>query len=121
MENNNWQIVQNHLDAWKQKDFSKVKYAPNLYFKGPIDEFKKASDFRATATEVSQMVADIVVQQKFIDGDNIAVLYDFVTNTPLGTMAIAEFYQLEGGEIKSIRTIFDPRADIELTGRMPAK
>jgi hypothetical protein len=121
MENTNWQIVQQHLDAWKNKDFSRVKYAPDLYFKGPIDEFKTASAFRKTATEVSQMVADIVIQKKFIDGDNVAVLYDFVTNSPLGTMAIAEFYELENGVIKSIKTIFDPREDIALTGRVAAK
>ena len=64
------------------------------------------------------MVTDIVILQKFVEGDNAATLYNFVTNTPVGVMRIAEFYQLKNGKITSIETIFDPRATIALMEQM---
>ncbi len=118
MDNKNWPIIQQHLDCWKNKDFSKAAYATDLHFKGPLDEFRKASDFTTQATTVSQIVTDIVILQKFVEGDNAATLYNFVTNTPVGIMRIAEFYQLKNGKITSIETIFDPRATIALMEQM---
>ena len=44
-----------------------------------------------------------------VDGNDVCMLYDMVTNTPAGTAFIAEWIEVKGDKIASIRTVFDAR------------
>ena len=48
------------------------------------------------------------VKKVFVEGDDVCLLYDFVTAGP--TVYMSSWYQVKDGKIASINTIFDPRA-----------
>jgi hypothetical protein len=54
-------------------------------------------------------VQRIDVKKLFVDGDDVCLLYEMVTNTPAGTAFIAEWLHVEGDKIAAIRTVFDAR------------
>ena len=45
----------------------------------------------------------------FADGNDVCVLYDLVSNTPIGTAFVCEWYQVKGDKIAEVRTVFDAR------------
>ena len=59
----------------------------------------------------------IDLKKVFVDGDDVCVLYEMVTNTPAGTAFIAEWYQVKGGKIAALRAVFDARPFAALFGR----
>lgn len=48
------------------------------------------------------------VKKAFADGEDVCLLYDLRTTGP--TVFMASWYQVRGGKIISVRTVFDPRA-----------
>ena len=48
------------------------------------------------------------VKKVFVDGDDVCVIYDLKTVGP--TVSMSSWYQVKGGKIVSIQTVFDPRA-----------
>ncbi|HUI00669.1 MAG TPA: nuclear transport factor 2 family protein [Nitrososphaerales archaeon] len=48
------------------------------------------------------------VKKVFVDGDDVCVLYDLKTTGP--TVFMSSWYQVKGGRIVSVQTVFDPRA-----------
>jgi len=61
------------------------------------------------------------VQTTIVDGNDVAVLYDFVTDTPAGTVPAIEWITVDAGLIRTSRLIFHkehwPAAVGELTRR----
>ena len=55
------------------------------------------------------IVRRIDLKKLFVDGDDVCMLYDLVTNTPAGTSFVAEWYHVRGDKIASIRVVFDAR------------
>jgi hypothetical protein len=55
------------------------------------------------------------IKRVFADGDDVSLWYDLKTTGP--TVFMASWYQVRGGKIVSIQTIFDPSA----FGPPPAK
>ena len=45
----------------------------------------------------------------FIDGEEICIAYDFVTQTPAGTVSIFDRYHVRDGKIDAVQTVFDTR------------
>ena len=43
----------------------------------------------------------------FTDGEEICIAYDFVTQTPAGTVPIFERYHVRDGKIDAVQTVFD--------------
>lgn len=48
------------------------------------------------------------IKKVFVDGDDVCVLYDLATTG--SSVHMSSWYQVEGGKIVSINTVFDPRA-----------
>ena len=48
------------------------------------------------------------IKKVFADGDDVCLFYDLKTTGP--TVFMSSWYQVKGGRIASISTIFDPRA-----------
>jgi len=47
------------------------------------------------------------VKKVFVDGNEVCVIYDFVTNTPAGAVPIVEWLRVEDGQIASVTLFFD--------------
>ena len=87
------QIVQHFYKALEQKDFSAVRgyLHDGLSFQGPIDTFHKAEPYLEAIKGLSKIVQRVDVKKMFVDGNDVCVLYDLVTNTPAGTSFVAEW------------------------------
>ena len=86
-------------------------------FQGPLDTFNKADDYLEALKKLASIIQRIDLKKVFVDGDDVCVLYDMVTNTPAGTAFIAEWYQVKGGKITALRAVFDARPFAALFGR----
>ena len=47
------------------------------------------------------------IRKVFVDGDEACVIYDFVTNTPVGPVVSVEYVKLAGGRISSSLLVFE--------------
>jgi ketosteroid isomerase-like protein len=81
----------------------------DLSFRGPFDAFDRPEPYLAALQKLHPIVARVDVKKIFVDGNDVCMFYDMVTNSPAGTAFIAEWLQVKGGKIASIRVVFDAR------------
>jgi ketosteroid isomerase-like protein len=113
------EIVESYRAALGKGDFASARklMQDDMNFQGPIDTFNKADDYLEATRKLASIIQRIDLKKVFVDGDDVCVLYDMVTNTPAGTAFIVEWYQVKGGKIASMRAVFDARPFAALFGR----
>jgi hypothetical protein len=79
----------------------------DLEFKGPIAQYDRPEPYIEDLKRLHNMVEDVQMKKVFVDGDDVCLLYEMVTNTPAGAAFICEWHHVEGGKIGSIRVVFD--------------
>src|SRR5215471_2016386 len=104
-------IVNDYQQAMGKGDFNAARKLlhDNLSFHGPIDTFNSPEPYLESLKKLHHIVQRIDVKKIFADGNDVCLLYDMVTNTPVGTAFIAEWYQVKGDKISEIRVVFDAR------------
>jgi hypothetical protein len=105
------QIVQGFMGAMSAGDFVAARKClhDNLSFRGPIDAFDKPEPYLQALEKLHAMVQRVDMKKMFVDGNDVCLLYDLVTNTPAGTAFVCEWMQVKGEKIASIRVVFDAR------------
>src|SRR5262249_37144830 len=105
------ETVQAFQEAVGSDDFATTRKLlhDDLSFRGPIDTFDAPEPYLESLKKLKQMVARIDMRKVFVDSDDVCLLYDMVTNTPVGTAFIAEWHHVQGKKIGSIRVVFDAR------------
>jgi len=113
------EIVESYQAALGKGDFATARtlMQDNMTFQGPLDTFNKADDYLEALKKLASIIQRIDLKKVFVDGDDVCVLYDMVTNTPAGTALIAEWYQVKDGKIAALRAVFDARPFAALFGR----
>jgi SnoaL-like domain len=113
------EVVENYRAALGRGDFTTARtlMQDNMTFQGPLDTFNTADQYLEAARRLASIIQRIDVKKVFVDGDDVCVLYDMVTNTPAGTAFIAEWYHVSGGKIADLRVVFDARPFAALFGR----
>jgi hypothetical protein len=103
------EVVESYRAALGRGDFGIARKLmhDDMTFQGPLEASKR----------LATIIQRIDVKKTFVDGDDVCVLYDMVTNTPAGTAFIAEWYQVRGGRIAALRAVFDARPFAALFGR----
>ena len=82
--------------------------SPAVTFSGPGMPVISGSDGFITALERLQpIIARNEIKSVLIDGDQACVLYDLVTDTPVGPVVSAEWLTIDNGQIKSTYLLFD--------------
>lgn len=81
----------------------------DLLFVGPFETFQRPEPYLEALSKLHHIVERVEPKKMFVDGDDVCILYDMVTNTPAGTAFICEWYRVRGDRIGSIRTVFDAR------------
>lgn len=102
------EIVMTYIQAMNKRDYSSARQClqESVFIKGPAGEaFRTPDDFLKI---MEQQRGCYDVKKVFVDGDDVCVLYDFVTEK--ASVFFCSWYQVKVGKIASIRTIFDPRA-----------
>ncbi len=105
------EVVQGYTQALGKGDFASARryLHDNLSFHGPIDTFDKPEPYLESLKKLHAIVQRIDMKKFFVDGNDVCMLYDLVTNTPAGTSFVAEWHHVKGEKIASIRVVFDAR------------
>ena len=89
----------------------------NVSFRGPLDTFEKADSYIDALKKLHPIVKKVDMKKMFVDGSDVCILYDLVTNTPAGVSFVAEWFQIRDDKIASIRAVFDARPFAALFGK----
>src|SRR5689334_6738035 len=92
-----------YLDAVGKKDLARVEkmLAPDLKFTGPTMSRSTAQDFIGALRRLGAIHVRNEPTRVFVDGDDVCVIYDFVTDTPAGALATIEWLRFEGERIQA--------------------
>jgi hypothetical protein len=113
-----FEVVESYRAALESGNFGAARklMQDDMIFQGPLDTFTTADQFLTVRKELASIIQRIDVKKTFVDGDDVCVLYEMVTNTPAGTAFIAEWYQVKEGKITATRAVFDARPFVPMFG-----
>lgn len=97
-----------YLDAVAKKDLGRLEalVAPDVQFTGPAAQHRGLSNVRAAFERITPIHVRSDIKRVFSDGNDVCVIYDFVTDT-VGTLPTIEWIKLDRGRIASIRLYYD--------------
>jgi predicted ester cyclase len=97
-----------YLDAVAKKDLERVAalVTPNVRFKGPANTMSGVRDLVAAFRRISAVHVRSDIKRVFSDGDEVCVIYDFVTDTA-GALPAVEWLHFDGERIRSIDLYYD--------------
>jgi ketosteroid isomerase-like protein len=100
--------VRAYLRAVGNKDLGKVEelLAPDITFVGPAMTLSGARDVLAALRRIGAIHVRNDVKRVFVDGDEVCVIYDFVTDT-VGVVPTIEWLGFEGARIRSVKLYYD--------------
>jgi limonene-1,2-epoxide hydrolase len=112
-------VIQQFQQAIGKGDFAAARrlLQDNLSFRGPIDTFQKPEPYLEALKRLHPIIQRIDILKMFADGNDVCVLCDLVTNTPIGTAFVCEWYQVKGEKISSVRVVFDARPFAAMFGK----
>ena len=98
-----------YLDAVSKQQYDKVAelLAPDLHFRGPATTRTSAQDFVGALKRLGAIHVRTDVKRVFADGDEVCVIYDFVTDTTAGALPTIEWLRFDGGRIRAIDLYYD--------------
>jgi hypothetical protein len=98
-----------YLNAVGKQQYSKVEalLAPDLQFRGPSMTRTSAEEFLGALKRLAAIHVRNDVKRVFADGDEVCVIYDFVTDTAAGALPTIEWLRFEGDRIRSIDLYYD--------------
>jgi len=102
------EIVMSYIAAMDKRDYVAAKnyLSETVFIKGPAGEaFRSPDEFLKM---MAQQRGRYDIKKVFVDGDDICLLYDFITEKV--TAFFCSWYKVKADKISSIQTIFDPRA-----------
>lgn len=99
-----------YLDAWLAEDFDTLRslLADDVSFRGPLATIQGADDCVAGLRGMSEIVTDIVVHKRWVDGPDVLTWFDLHT-TVAPPAPTANWSHVENGRIERIHVTFDAR------------
>jgi limonene-1,2-epoxide hydrolase len=108
MSNPNIQVVERYLHGLKSKDLSKVPFAPDVTFEGPLSAKISGIDaVRKFLTGMFPVIRDIRIKRHIAEGEFVATEFDF--DTTFGVIPVFDCFRVSDGRLEQIRPYFDPR------------
>lgn len=101
-------VVVSYIKALDNQEYNAARgyLSESVRIKGPAGEsFGKPNEFIGMLRTYR---GKYDMKKKFADGNDVCLLYNLATSA--GTAFMCSWYQVEGGKITSISTIFDPGA-----------
>ncbi len=83
------------------------RLAPDLRFRGPVMARSSAAEFLAALKRLGAIHVRSDVKRVFVDGDEVCVIYDFVTSTSAGALPTIEWLRFDGDRICAIDLYYD--------------
>ncbi|CAN5798209.1 hypothetical protein BH24ACT5_BH24ACT5_01060 [soil metagenome] len=121
-------LVAEYVEAVSTGDFERLTALvhPEATFGGTVvSETAGGEAFVQGFRNLWPITVRIDVREMVVTEDHAVVLYDFVTDTPAGSVLSSEFLSVDGGRIRSSILLFDwrrwPEVIAELKSRMAMK
>lgn len=98
-----------YLEAAGRKDFASFSnlLAPNVTFKGPSAALSGAAEVVATFERLTPILLRNELRKAFVDGNEVCLIYDFVTDTSVGPVPTMEWLKIHDGKIESVSLLTD--------------
>jgi hypothetical protein len=80
---------------------------PALVFRSG-DVSHDRTGFLAAVRRLAPVILRTEIRELVASGDEVCLVYDFVTDTPVGAIRSVEWLTFEDGRIRDIRLLFDP-------------
>ena len=98
-----------YIDACGRKDLATVEglLSPDVTFVSPGNDVKGAAPYLAVLRRLGPVWVRSDVKKVFADGNDVCVIYDFVTPTAAGNVPLVEWLRVENGRITSVALFFD--------------
>jgi ketosteroid isomerase-like protein len=107
--NDNKTLVLAYLDAVTRKDVKKLEalLAADLLFVSPAMTRHSAGEYLDALNRLAAIHVRNDVKRMFAEGDEVCVIYDFVTDTVAGAVPTIEWIRVGAGRIRSINLYYD--------------
>ena len=98
-----------YLEAVGQQRYDRVAelVASDLRVAGPATTRTSAQDFIAALKRLAVIHLRTEIKRVFVDGDEVCVIYDFVTDTTVGAVPAIEWLKFDGARIRTIDLYYD--------------
>lgn len=102
-------LVTDYFQAFAARDFARLRevLAEDLQFVGPSMTRARADDYLGALRRLTAIHVRNDIRRVFADGDEVCVVYDFVTDTAAGALPMIEWIAVRDGRIRSIRLFYD--------------
>ncbi|HKY67794.1 MAG TPA: nuclear transport factor 2 family protein [Acidimicrobiales bacterium] len=100
-----------YFDAWRAADFERLRtvLADDVQFTGPMGTADGADECLAGLRGLRQMLDDIVVERRWVDGPDVVTWFALDTQPAGRVEPVVNWSHVEEGRITRIRVTFDPR------------
>jgi predicted ester cyclase len=108
MSNTPEAVVLAYLDAVGKKELDRVASLvdPEVRFVGPVSTYTGIRDLLAAFRNIGAIHVRNDIKRVFSDGNEVCVIYDFVTDT-VGALPTIEWLRVDNGRIQSINLYYD--------------
>lgn len=126
MQNDPRALALAYIEAVGQKDFDRVAELlhPDADFVTTGPRLQGIPAYVGALRRLAPILVRNDVHTTVVDGNDVAIVYDFVTDTPAGAVPTIEWLTTEAGRIRTSRLIFHkehwPAAVAELARRSTA-
>jgi hypothetical protein len=80
---------------------------PDAELTGNVVSVRGATDFVKGFERLAPILLHNQVKKVFADGDEVCIIYDFITDTPAGAVPTVEWLTIQDGLIRSSWLLFD--------------
>jgi hypothetical protein len=103
-------LADTYFRCWLARDFDSLRtvLADGCTFRGPLGTAEDADACVTGLRGMSEVLEDVVVHHRFVDGDDVLTWFDLHT-TGVPPAPTANWMHTEGGRILRIQVTFDPR------------
>jgi ketosteroid isomerase-like protein len=99
------------LAAWTTGDLDRTRALldADVTFTGPLASTEGVDAYMTGIDRMSSIVTRADQHEVIVDGDDVCIAYDLVTNDPPATIPTVGWYRVRNGKVVSVRAFFDPR------------
>lgn len=101
-------LARSYLEAVGNKELDSVAtlLAPDITFVGPAMSLCGSQQVLDALRRIGAIHVKNEIKRSFVDGDEVCVIYDFVTDT-VGSVPTIEWIKIEAGRIRSVNLYYD--------------
>jgi ketosteroid isomerase-like protein len=102
-------LATGYVEAVGRNDYDALSglFDPDVEFHGPYVTLRGAGEYLTALRRLAAVRLRHDVRKVFADGNDVCVIYDFVTDTAAGAVPFVEWLTFDRGRLRAIRLYFD--------------